>query len=72
MAEPEFREEGIEWGEAVAEVGRGKCGGVSSEFKGGGGERERWSGCIREDESKRPTLGSVWILNIQGSILLWK
>lgn len=45
MAEPEFREEGIEWGQAVAEVGRGKLGetlilsgGVSSEFKGAGGE----------------------------------
>lgn len=30
------------------------------------------SGCSMEDESKRPTRGSVWILNIQGSILLWK
>lgn len=51
MAEPEFREEGIEWGQAVAEVGRGKLGetlilsgGVSSEFKGAGGwgGHERW------------------------------
>lgn len=40
MAQPEFREEGIERGEAAADVGQGKlgeplirCGGVSSEIQ---------------------------------------
>lgn len=63
MAEPQSREEGMEgmgWGQAEAEVGRGRLGDTLI------------PGCSMEDELKRSTLGSGWILNIQGSILLWK